>query len=144
MKSAAGILFLRYPQNVLMVQTSYRQHWDLPGGMIEEGETPVEAAIRECKEELGIVTIPKRLLTQQFLRQPNGDILSFWIFLGDAHSVTDILVDGEEVVDAEWCDHRTRSQRTMTAPILRKRIDDALTAVRTGDTIYREVDKLHS
>lgn len=29
-------------------------YYDLPGGEIEEGETPLDACIRECKEETGI------------------------------------------------------------------------------------------
>lgn len=29
-------------------------HWNLPGGCIESGETPEQAAIRECFEETGI------------------------------------------------------------------------------------------
>ena len=33
---------------------SFPNHWDLFGGIIEEGETPEEALVREVKEELGI------------------------------------------------------------------------------------------
>lgn len=29
-------------------------HWDIPGGTVEEGETPAEAAVRECVEEAGL------------------------------------------------------------------------------------------
>lgn len=32
----------------------YADHWDLPGGGREGNETPLECALRECKEELGI------------------------------------------------------------------------------------------
>ncbi|MDT8392166.1 MAG: A/G-specific adenine glycosylase [Lentisphaeria bacterium] len=32
--------------------------WELPGGKIDTGETPVEAVIRECLEELGVTVKP--------------------------------------------------------------------------------------
>lgn len=43
----------------LMVMHEYKATtkewiWTFPGGMIEDGETPAEAAKRECEEELGI------------------------------------------------------------------------------------------
>jgi 8-oxo-dGTP pyrophosphatase MutT (NUDIX family) len=38
---------------VLMVLDRYRQSWELPGGSIEEGETPRQAAARELLEESG-------------------------------------------------------------------------------------------
>ena len=31
----------------------YRGHWGLPGGKVEDGETLLEALVRECSEELG-------------------------------------------------------------------------------------------
>ncbi|WP_406841476.1 NUDIX hydrolase (plasmid) [Streptomyces sp. AHU1] len=38
---------------VLMVFDRCRQSWELPGGSIEEGETPRQAAVRELLEESG-------------------------------------------------------------------------------------------
>jgi 8-oxo-dGTP diphosphatase len=37
----------------LMVFNPKRQGWEMPGGRIEAGETPEQAAVREFKEEAG-------------------------------------------------------------------------------------------
>ena len=36
-----------------------KELWEVPAGSLNEGETPEEAAIRECEEEIGLV--PRRL-----------------------------------------------------------------------------------
>ena len=33
----------------------YPSYWDIPGGSVEDGELPRQAAIRECQEEVGLV-----------------------------------------------------------------------------------------
>lgn len=37
----------------LMVYHPHRKGWEMPGGKIEEGETPEQAAMREFREESG-------------------------------------------------------------------------------------------
>jgi 8-oxo-dGTP pyrophosphatase MutT (NUDIX family) len=39
---------------LLLVKSSYRAEWSLPGGGIEPGETPDAAAQRELHEEIGL------------------------------------------------------------------------------------------
>jgi 8-oxo-dGTP pyrophosphatase MutT (NUDIX family) len=49
----AALVALWRAGRVLMVFDRYRQSWELPGGSIEEGETPRQAAARELLEESG-------------------------------------------------------------------------------------------
>lgn len=46
----------------VMVFNPKRNGWEMPGGGIEPGETPVQAAIREFKEECGCTFVPMALI----------------------------------------------------------------------------------
>ncbi len=37
----------------------FADHWDLAGGGREGAETPLECALRECREELGLIVPPQ-------------------------------------------------------------------------------------
>jgi 8-oxo-dGTP pyrophosphatase MutT (NUDIX family) len=52
-KTADPILV--YRDSILLVKRNDTANWALPGGFIEPGDTPDEAAIRECQEETGII-----------------------------------------------------------------------------------------
>lgn len=55
-KKAAGILLINGKGNILVFQNKKHDHLglSLPGGKVEQGESLLEAAIRECLEETGI------------------------------------------------------------------------------------------
>ena len=53
---------------------------DIPKGHIEKGETPLEAALRECKEETGLVLNSSKLEDLgQFDYKPNKDLHIFLV-----------------------------------------------------------------
>lgn len=51
---AADVLFRDEAGRVLLVKPTYKEAWDLPGGMAEANESPQDAARRELSEELGL------------------------------------------------------------------------------------------
>jgi 8-oxo-dGTP diphosphatase len=44
---------------VLMCRSRGNEHYYCPGGKLEEGESEIDAIIRECKEEISIDVIPE-------------------------------------------------------------------------------------
>lgn len=43
---------------ILLCETTFKPDWELPGGIVEPGESAREAAVREVREELGIDLSP--------------------------------------------------------------------------------------
>lgn len=72
---AGGCLFDECGR-VLLQKRGDSRMWGFPGGAIEIGETPEQAAIRELKEETGLDVEVQSLLgvyTDSDMRYPNGD-----------------------------------------------------------------------
>jgi len=75
MPSAAACVF-DAEGGILMVRTEVG--WCLPGGVVEPGEPPALAAVRECREETGLEVQATALLgvfggAEHLITYPNGD-----------------------------------------------------------------------
>lgn len=63
---------------------SYPLYWDIPGGMVEVGEKPSEAAIRETKEEVGLdIKIGPILHEDSNYDEEKGTIFTRVVYQGD-------------------------------------------------------------
>lgn len=75
---AAGALFFDDQGRVLLVKPHYKNHWDIPGGYVEPGESPRAACIREVCEELGLTVNLGPMLVVDWAPAPNeGDKILF-------------------------------------------------------------------
>lgn len=92
---------------VLLCQLTYKQDWDLPGGVVEVGESPMEAVSREVEEELSLTIGAGPLLLTDWLPPWGGwDDALCLVFDGGAHdpSVLDRIVEQErEIRSAAFC-----------------------------------------
>lgn len=52
-QTSAGLLIIS-PQGWLLAHATRTPRWDIPKGRIEEGESALDAAVRECWEETGL------------------------------------------------------------------------------------------
>lgn len=59
---ASGALIFNKNGDLLILHPSYKNNWEIPGGIVEAGESPHEACEREIKEEIGLDIKVSRLL----------------------------------------------------------------------------------
>lgn len=139
---AAGVLFLDEDSRVLLVVPSYKSFLDLPGGYVEPGETPADAAAREVREELNITPTVGRLLVADWWQDSadgQGGPKLLFVFDGGQLPASDrdlIVVDGLEVVDYVF--HQVAELAAVTIPRLVNRIEHAVAAAEDGSTRYLE------
>lgn len=79
--------------------------WALPGGFVDEGERPVEAARRELAEETGLIWEGPLVPVGTFAdpdRDPRGWTVSAG-YLADLGLEEPLVVSGDDAAEARWC-----------------------------------------
>ncbi|MCP9890279.1 NUDIX hydrolase [Cyanobium sp. Aljojuca 7D2] len=90
-------------EQLLLVETSYRRSWGLPGGGIGRGETARQAAVRELAEELGLRVAPEQLRDPWTITERTaGGLNTVTIFALHAGERPAVAVDGLEIVACHW------------------------------------------
>lgn len=59
---SCGVVVLTGRSELLLCHVTGRGHWDLPKGGADTGESPIDAALRETREETGLLFDPADLL----------------------------------------------------------------------------------
>lgn len=143
-RAIAHLLVTDAAGQVCVLETTFKPDFELPGGILEPGESPRQGLAREVFEELQTSLPVHRLLVVDWLAPFLGweDALEL-IF--DAGVITDpdrLHPDGQEIRAVHWLEPHTALD-TM-APYARGRLAAALNARQSGDTYYLEAGSLIS
>jgi 8-oxo-dGTP pyrophosphatase MutT (NUDIX family) len=79
LSTAAGVV-LDADGRVLLGRRADTGYWGLPGGIIDPGEEPADAAVREVYEETGVIAVPEALVAvtvSGVVTYPNGDVVQY-------------------------------------------------------------------
>lgn len=134
----ADVLFRDETGRILLVDPSYKPDWDLPGGMAEANEPPLDAAIREVREELGLDYRGGQLLVVDWVAPygPWDDCLMFLFDGGvlSAEQQAAIRLDESELRRA--CFVTDEEAMGLLRPYVRRRVKATLEALAGRTTTY--------
>lgn len=138
-RMAAGALFFDDADRFLLVEPSYKNYRDLPGGYVEQGESPRQACVREVEEELGIKPHIGRLLVVDWAPNPGEGDKVLYLFDGgrlSAKALQQIALQADELRSYDF--HDAEQLPELTIPRLARRITAGIQARTDGLTAYLE------
>jgi 8-oxo-dGTP pyrophosphatase MutT (NUDIX family) len=105
LSTAAGVV-LDDAGRVLLGRRSDSGIWALPGGIIDPGEEPADAAVREIFEETGVIAVPETLVAVTVsgpITYQNGDLVQYLEVLFRCRPVGGrARVNDSESVEVGW------------------------------------------
>lgn len=139
---AADALIRDEDGRVLLVDPTYKEGWDLPGGMVEANESPQTGVAREIREELGLVrAIGRPLVVEWVGAQGPWDDQVVFVFDGGVMTpgeVTEICVTDAEI--GAWRFIDADDARSDLRDHIWRRLRAALDALGDGSVRYVERD----
>ena len=139
-RMGAGALFLDQEDRLLLVKPTYREYWLLPGGSIEEDESPLQGCIREVREELGLSLVLSRLLCLDYVsRRGNLSEGLQFVFAGGRlmqEQIAAITLPLEELSTFHFTP--LAEAITQVSPRMGKRLPYCFQAFQEQTTIYLE------
>jgi len=91
---------------ILLCELTYKQEWDLPGGVVDPHESAAHAVIREIREEMQIEVSPQSLAAVNWLPPWRGwdDAMLFVFDLGvDDDVIARARLEPRELRSLHWC-----------------------------------------
>ena len=101
--ASAGALIYDADGRLLILKPSYKKGWTIPGGQIDDGESPWDACRRETREECGLVITRARLVCVDYRpvasNRPGGVRFLFDCGSFTAAELTALALDDPEIED---------------------------------------------
>nr|WP_062335090.1 NUDIX hydrolase [Herbidospora sakaeratensis] len=101
----AALVVVRCGDHLLLVHDRYRAQWELPGGRIDPGEGPHEAAVRELHEESGL-RLPALSLAGYARFELTRPVRTEYaaIYVAEVPARHDDFTPNEEIAAIHWWD----------------------------------------
>lgn len=140
--SSIGFI-LNEDQKILLVKPSYYNYWHLPGGFVDENESPIQAVSREIKEEINLDLSPHRLIiinyTSAYKDQKEVIVFIFDFGVVTKNLIQSLKLDNEEIVDYGFFEKSKAME--LVGPGRSKRLEMCYVAVEKDTFYYLDDDE---
>lgn len=139
-RMGAGALLTDERGRVLLVEPTYKDYWEIPGGAVETGESPYAAVVRELAEELGLPVRPGRQLVTDWVPPRPGRTEGLMLLYDGGtlapEQTAQIRLPADELRSWAWCTEQEAGERL--SELLARRISAAVRARDEGTAVYLE------
>ena len=139
-RMAAGALFFDDCGRLLLVQPTYKDEWEIPGGVVEADESPLTACMREVREELGLKCRQLRLLAIDWVSPRPDRTEGIKVVFDGGHlskaEIRRIKTPADELYGYSF--QTLEDARALVVPGMARRLTAAMAAIRCGATVYLE------
>ncbi len=145
-RMGSGALFFNSEGKVLIVKPTYKDYWEIPGGVTENDESPWDTCVREVKEELNLGISMAKLLSIDYISNSDGkgERLMF-IYDGGELSDQDIKnISLQEKELSEYSFVTSEEAAVLLGEKLKKRVPNSIIARDGSKTFYLENGELMS
>ncbi|MGN0665213.1 MAG: bis(5'-nucleosyl)-tetraphosphatase [Huintestinicola sp.] len=105
-KSCGAIVYRKYHGNteILLIKHINSGHWSFPKGHVEQGETEIETAHREIKEETGIEVMLDPTFRETVTYFPRKDTQKVVVYFIAKAKNYEYTRQEEEIAEIRWVD----------------------------------------
>ena len=139
-RMGAGCLFLNDDGQVMLVKPTYKPTWEIPGGAVENKESPKQCCQREVSEELGLDRAIGHLLVVDYNSETDERTESLmFIFYGG--TLTSSEIESIQLNHDELSEFRFFEAETLPVEmvhVLRNRVLVAWQQIKRDNGVYLE------
>lgn len=137
-RCGSGAIILNEEGKIMMLKTTYSDFYEIPGGVVEQNESPIECCKREIFEEIGLDLKIEKLLVLEYQKQEFDD--SF-MFLFDGGTLTNTQIQNIKLQEKEiecFGFYSLEEIKELTVEILYNRVKKAVQSLYEKEIIYLE------